>query len=436
MSVHERDFFDPDIETMPRANIERLQESRILQLIPYVYGQSALVREVWEHAGVTPDDIRSLDDFKAKAPFITKDDMRRFRDRHDDPFCGLTCSGPPHLRGVGFTTGTTGDPTPIAHSDFSIAATAMKRELWQIGVRSNDYFGYMLFTFREGLLLDKFSDAGMIPLTLQHLPQDVPHLVALSRQYRPKALFMLSTPVIMVLDQYQKKTGDDLREAFSSYKGAVFGGEPLNPVFRALVESWGLEIFELSSLGDITTAMECRAHNGLHTWEDLALVEHLDPFGTAPMQNNQRGELVVTSLADDIAPLVRYRTDDLIEYTNEPCTCGRTHGRFKPIGRKGDEMLIGGRSILPIDLFPLMGHFPETHAGLFQLVRAQREADRLTLRVAYDPAVTQGSLDDLARRIEDHISTALRVPVSVQLLTHEEILRNGPPTKIPRVVKP
>ena len=98
-------------------------------------------------------------------------------------------------------------------------------------------------------------------------------------------------------------------------------------------------------------------------------------------------------------------------------------------------MLIGGRSILPLDIFPLMGRFPETHAGLFQLVRPQREADRLTLRVAYDPAIATGSLDDLARRIEDHVATALQVPVTVKLLTHEEILRNGPPTKIPRVVK-
>jgi phenylacetate-CoA ligase len=429
-------FFEPDVETMPRDQIERLQESRILQLVPYVYQRSPLVREVWDEAGVHPDDIRSLADYKARAPFIDKDRIRRFRDQHHDPFGGLACVSAPHLKRVGFTSGTTGDPTPLPGSDYHPAMAALKRELWHIGVRAGDYFGLMLFTFREGMLGDIWVDSGMRPVTVQHLPSEIPHLVAISRRYRPKALFMLSTPLIVTLDAYQKQTGDDLREAFSSYAGVVFGGEPLSPVMRAIVEAWGLEIFELSSLGDVATTMQCRAHDGMHTWEDLALVEHLDPSGGEPVPDGTRGELVVTALADDVAPLVRYRTDDLVEFTRAPCSCGRTHGRLKPLGRKGDEMVVQGRSVLPLDLFPLVPQFAATRMGLFQLVRPQREVDRLRVRVGYDPAELDVSEGELAGRLATLIGATLSIPVDIEIVTNARLLDGGPPNKIPRVTKP
>jgi phenylacetate-CoA ligase len=432
----EQQYFDADVETMPRAQIERLQEARILKLVPYAYRRSALVRAVWDEAGVTPADIGSLADFKARVPFIDKETIRRFRDRHGDPFGGLVCARPPHLRGVGFTSGTTGDPTPLPRSEVHVALASLQRELWHIGVRPGDYFAHVLFTFREGLMSDRFMESGMRPVAVQHTPADMPWLIELSRQCRPRAMFMLSTPLVIALDQYQRRTGDDLREAFSSYRGVVFGGEPMSPSLRAIVDGWGLEVFELSSLGDVCTTMECRAHDGMHTWEDLSLVEHLEPGGGRPAADGERGELVVTALLGDVAPLIRFRTDDLVRFTRAPCGCGRTHGRLWPVGRKGDEMLIGGRSVLPVDIFPLMQQFPETHAGLFQLVRARREADTLELRVGYDPAALRCTLAELAGRLGHALGSALGVPVAVALLPDEELLRNGPPNKIARVVKP
>ncbi|MAZ90070.1 MAG: CoF synthetase [Cellvibrionaceae bacterium] len=434
-AINDDRFFDADIETMPRDQIEKLQEARILQLVPYVYQRSPLVKSLWNEAGITPDDIRSLADFKAKVPFMDKDMIRDYRDKHDDPFGGLACATAPHLRGVGFTSGTTGDPTPLPRSEDHISLTGLKREMWHMGVRSNDYMTYMLFTFRDGLNADKWLESGMRPIAIQHLPNEIPYFVQVSRQLRPKAMFMLSTPVILTLEQYQKNTGEDLREAFSSYQGAVFGGEPLSPHLRSLVESWGLEIFELSSLGDIATTMECKAHDGMHTWEDLALVEHLDPEKNEPVADGTRGELVVTALADDVGPLIRFRTDDLISFTRQPCTCGRTHGRLKPLGRKGDEMLIQGKSILPIDIFPLIGNVKETSSGLFQLIRPQREADILNLRVGYDQNSLETPTDELAGRLTDLISSKLDIPVNIHLTDNAELLKNGPPNKIPRVTK-
>ncbi|WP_256352568.1 hypothetical protein [Pseudomonas sp. PDM31] len=175
----------------------------------------------------------------------------------------------------------------------------------------------------------------------------------------------------------------------------------------------------------------------MHTWEDLAMIEQLDPSGGGSVADGERGELVVTALLDDVAPLIRYRTDDLVRFTRKPCTYGRTHGRLKPIGRKGDEMLIQVSSILPIDIFPLMEQFPEAHTGLFQLVRSQREMDVLTLCVGYDESALTDGVQALGARIADTLLSTLQVqvPVIVELISNESLLENGPPHKIPRVVK-
>ena len=113
-------FFEPDVETMPRARIAALQEERILELVPYVYERSALVRRKWEEAKVKPSDVNSLADFTERVPFITKDDIRRFRDEVQDPFGGLLCTdyrtpprssprpGPPGMPPCTRTPGTGG----------------------------------------------------------------------------------------------------------------------------------------------------------------------------------------------------------------------------------------------------------------------------------------------------------------------------------------
>ena len=89
-------YFEPEIEAMPRQALAALQQERILELVPYVYERSALVRRKWEEARVKPSDINSLADFTERAPFITKDDIRQFRDQARDPASGQRPLPPPH----------------------------------------------------------------------------------------------------------------------------------------------------------------------------------------------------------------------------------------------------------------------------------------------------------------------------------------------------
>ena len=84
-------YFQPEVETMPRAELTKLQTERILSLVPYAYERSAFYREVWDAAGVRPADIRDLGDFARLIPTITRDDIKAFRSRTGDPYAGLLC---------------------------------------------------------------------------------------------------------------------------------------------------------------------------------------------------------------------------------------------------------------------------------------------------------------------------------------------------------
>ncbi len=434
-----RRCFVPEIETMPRDRIDRHAEELLLgEIVPWAYERSPLIRETWDAAGVTAADIQSLDDFHEKVPFIDKDAIRSFRDRHDDPYGGLLCLdfNDPKMRkvfsAIFSTSGTTGDPTPAPYA--GRGPSFLVREFWELGCRPGDHFMHCLFTFRGPAIHDTVRGIGATPVFVDHQPADVPQLFRFSRELRPTGWYTLSGPMVLMIEHAADELGVDVAEAFSSYRGVIFAGEPIGPRTRAKVESWGLELFIQTSLGDVGAATECREHDGAHFWEDTAFVESLDPDGTEPVGDGERGELVSTTLLDKIAPLVRYRSDDLVRVTHEPCACGRTHGRVWPLGRKGDEVVVSGKSVLPGDVWAAVETVDETAAGLFQLVRPRREMPRLRVRVGYATEGPKG-LADLRTRVTDAIGAAVGVVPEVEMVENSVLLRQGPPHKIPRVTK-
>jgi len=433
-----RRYFSPEIEQMPRASIDRQRDEKLLgDLIPWAYKRSGLIRETWDAAGVRPADVTSMSDFHEKVPFIDKDAIRSYRDRHDDPYGGLLCLDPadPTMKGIFSaifsTSGTTGDPTPAPFA--GRGPSMLVREFWELGARPGDHFLHCLFTFRGPSIHDTIRGIGATPVFVDHQPGDIEQLLRFSRDFRPTGWYTLSGPLIMMIEETATRLGIDLQDAFSSYRGVVFAGEPIGPRARARVEEWGLELFIQTSLGDVGAATECREHDGCHMWEDTAYIESLDPEGTTAVGDGIRGELVSTTLIDKVAPLLRYRSDDLVRVTREECACGRTHGRVHTLGRKGDEIIVEGTSVLPGDVWGAVESIDETN-GLFQMIRPSREVDTLRLRVGY-ATEGPGGLPALRVRIEDAVEESVGIRPDIDLVEREVLLRQGPPHKIPRVTK-
>ncbi len=428
------EFLDP-IEGASREVLDAHQEAAIGAITRYAYEHAPLIRQQWDAIGLTPSAIKSRADFVAKAPLIEKDDIRRYRDAHNDPTGGMGRLRPGETVSIATTSGTTGDPTPVPGWAELPIDISYARDIWHMGVRPGDYITYMLFTFRGGHRRRTYAPLDIAEIHFSISPEETARAVEASLRFRPTIWQLCSTPVLLMLEAYFEKSGVDPRDVFSSYKGAIFGGEPLSARLAALTASWGLELFETTSLGDVAGATECRMHNGFHAFEDLSFLECVDPTTREPVADGEIGELVVTTLVDRMTPLIRYATGDLATIDRVGCGCGRNHARFRVLGRATDQILINGRSILPREIMGLVEVHSETRGGLFQIVRTDREMAELRLRVGFDNARLASGEDALRLRLHDQISSALGVPVAIQLVDEQELLKLGPPHKIPRVTK-
>lgn len=433
-------YFDAEWETMTRERLEDEQLGLLLDLLPYAYEHSPLVRETWESARVHPRDIRTLDDFRERVPFIDKDAVRRFRDERGDPYGGLLCIDQSELTAIMSTSGTTGDPTLVAErwGGGAERPTIITRDFWGMGLRPGDHVALVLFTFR-GPMYGLIQGLGATPVLVNYDPAEIGRLLQLSVEYRPTIMYNFGGTLMSATPAAAERVGIDPRDAFSSYLGVVWAGEPLGPRARALAAEWGLALFEHSSVGDVTASFECTAHDGLHFWEDTAFVEGIEPDAAGHTDaveavDGARAELVATALTNRVAPLIRYRSDDVVKLTREMCRCGRTHARMWTIGRKSDEVVVDGRPVMPIDVWGAIEAVDACALGLFQVVRPAREVDRLRLRVGYAAGYAH-RLNSVRDDVVGAVSAAIGVVPEIELVADEQLLRLGPPHKIPRVTK-
>jgi phenylacetate-CoA ligase len=293
-----------------------------------------------------------------------------------------------------------------------------------------------MFTFR-GPIYNFPHALGAVPLIFEHSPLELPRWVEMVRRYRPTAMYTVSGPLLLGLAELERRTGVDLREVFSSFRAVIFAGEPLGARARENVERWRVPVYEHSSAGDVGAAFECRERDGMHVHEDVGYYEFIDPEArgpaeAAPAPDGGVGELVATSLTNDVFPLIRYRSDDLDRFTRSRCRCGRSHARLWTLGRKGDEVRVQGRSVLPRDVWQAVESLEETAAGLFQIIRSSRDVERLRLRVGY---AGEPRLPELAERVAASVAKSVGVEPEVLLVPDAELLKLGPPHKIPRVAR-
>lgn len=430
----DRRFLEPEIETAPREVIQELQEKRILELVPYAWERSAFYRELWSSAGVTPDDIRSLDDFITKIPTFCKDDIKAYRDRTGDPFGGLLCVDVSELTSITSTSGTTGMPELIPEI-WTVAPplpTHYARNLWEIGLRPGDKVLMPPGSFRN--YFDDFLHMlGLIPVYLDcWIGQGEQVLRAIERY--EIAFVQLFLPLVLEFEKLEEQY--DMRTMLSSLKGAAFAGMPLGKTLTEKVrDEWGVNLYTYTSAGDTGTAWEGREHDGYTLWEDTVLAETLDTVTGAPVGDREAGELVATDLDNWAAPYIRFRSGDMVRITREPAPSGNTHGRMWVLGRSGDEMIIGGKPIMVAEIWQLLESLPELGDGIFQVVRYADAMDRLRLRAGYPPERT-GDLDELAQRAASVLESGLGVAVDVELRPIDDLLATASSVaKFSRVVK-
>jgi phenylacetate-CoA ligase len=412
------------VETLPRADLERLQLERLRALVTHA-ARVPLHRDRLAAAGVTADGIRTLGDLR-RLPFTTKAD---FRDTY--PF-GLLAVPMDQVVRIHASSGTTGKPTVVAYTrgDLDVWTEAMARTLRAGGVRPGDVvqnaYGYGLFTGGLGFHYGAEAvGAAVIPMSGGFTERQ---LVSLQD---------LGTTVLCCTPSYALHLAEAIEEAGIRpedlrLRVGFFGAEPWTEAMRDTIQThlrlMALNIYGLSEVTGPGVAVECPERRGMHVAEDHFLPEVVDPDTLEPVPAGTTGELVFTTLSKQGMPLIRYRTRDLTALDPAPCPCGRTLVRLGRImGRSDDMLIIRGVNVYPSQIEHTLLQIPELAPHYLLVVRREHNLDTLEVRVEAQAAVTtagQPAVGAVTARVKRRLLEALGVSADVSVVAPKTIERS------------
>ena len=409
-------YWEEEIETMSRENLEQLQIERLKKTID-IASKAPYYKEVFEKNGITPESITSVEDIR-KIPFTTKADMRA-----NYPF-GLV-AGDMSEDGVRIhsSSGTTGNPTVIVHSqhDLDSWANLVARCLYMVGVRKTDVFqnssGYGMFTGGLGF---QYGAEWLGCLTVPAAAGNSKRQIKFITDFKSTALHAIPSYAIRLAEVIQEEGIDPTS---TSLKTLIIGAEPHTDEQRKKIERMlgvkAYNCFGMTEMNGPGVAFECKNQEGMHIWEDCYLVEIIDPETGEPMPDGEIGELVLTTLDRDMMPLLRYRTRDLTRIINEPCSCGRTHRRIDRIkGRSDDMFIIKGVNIFPMQIEKILVQFPELGSNYLITLETINNQDEMIVEVELSDLSTDNyiELEKLRKNITHQLKDEILVTPKVKLV--------------------
>ena len=398
-------FWEPQIETMPPADVRALQWQR-LQATQQRAMTSVYYQRMYREAGVTADSIKNLADLH-KLPFTTKQHLRA-----GYPFEILTVKKEEVVR-LHSSSGTTGQATVVCHNahDLSAWANLIARCMYMTGARPADVFqnmtGYGMFTGGLGF---HYGAERLGMLTVPAGAGNSKRQIKFMQDFGTTIIHAIPSYALHLLSVFEEAGVDPQRD--THLKIAYLGAEPYSEHTRQRVEEGlGAKVFNSYGLSEMSgpgVAFECPEQNGMHIWEDAYLVEVLNPTTLEPMPDGEEGELVLTTLDREAMPLIRYRTRDLTSIVPGACPCGRTHKRIARIkGRSDDMFIIKGVNVFPMQVETLLMSIPEVGRNYQIILENAGPMDAMTVRVEVQHEFFNGDIKSL-NALKQRITAALK----------------------------
>ncbi len=397
-------YFNPDLETMTHAELECLQLERLQETVRHCMN-SEFYRRRFAELGITPEDIRSLDDVR-RLPFTTKEDLRE-----NYPF-GLACVPIKECVRLHSSSGTTGNPTVVLHTqkDLDEWANAVGRCLWMVGSRPEDVFqnsaGYGMFTAGLGF---QYGAERVGMLTVPAAAGNTTRQIKFIRDFGTTVLHAIPSYASRIFEVMKEEGCDPRRD--TKLRVLCIGAEPHSEEQRKRIEeNLGVKAYNSYGISEMMgpgVAFECPEQNGLHIWEDYFIVEIIDPVTLEPVKEGELGELVLTTINREAMPLLRYRTRDLTRFLPGECACGRHHRRIARLqGRSDDMIILKGVNIFPIQIEKILLKFKELSTDYLITLDTRDDGDHMTI----DVELSQMFTDDYSRlqQLEKTITRLLK----------------------------
>ncbi len=391
--------------------------------VKHAYEGSSVYREKLDAASVTPDSITSLDDLQ-KLPFTSADDLR---DGYPFPLRAVPFE---QIVRIHASSGTTGKRKVLSYTqkDLDDWTDFFARCYQMAGVTPLDRVqiavGYGVWTAGMGFQLgcEKIG-ALAVPIGPGNIDLQIQFLL----DFQSTVFCSTASMALLMAEEIHKRGIADK----IAVKKIIYGSERSSRSMRQKISELfgGAELFDITGLTELYgpgTGIECPEHDCIHYWGDYYILEILDPETLKPVPEGEWGEMVVTSLCKEGAPLIRYRTHDITRIIPGRCSCGSIlprHSRIK--GRSDDTIKFRGVNIYPSSIDTILSAVPGIGSEYqIHLTRDNAGRDHMRLVVERGEGVDSGRTPELVHEIGHQVKKQLLVSVATELVDYATLPRS------------
>ena len=417
-------LFNKKMETLPRKEIRELQLKRLKETVKKLYENVPFYRNKFKELKIKPTDIKTLEDIR-KLPLTTKDDLR-----NNSPF-GMMVTSLDNCIELHASSGTTGIPITVCYTpnDIDVWSEVMARCLSMSGLTKKDIFQnpipYGTFTGAFGFHYGAQKvGALVIPSGMGQSERQLKLM-----DYYDTTFISGVASYAMRLSQVAQEINVDLEKL--KVRNGLFGAEMFTPgLKKRIMNAWDMDVHDIYGLTEMCgpgVSTDCDQHDGLHLWEDHFLIEVLDPITLEPVEPEEEGEIVLTTLTKEGMPLLRYRTRDIAKiYDQEVCDCGRTHVKHTTIkGRSDDMIIIRGTNIYPGQIESVLMKNQEVGGNWRMVLDTKNDVDMLTVEVESKNQLSQVESADLEESLKNDIKSVIVFTPRVTVLPPNGIPQEG-----------
>ena len=407
--MNTRKFWNEEVETLPIEKLHDLQKEKLQKAIEWAYGKTKFYKELFDQAGIKPEDITSPDDL-VKIPFTSDIEVA-----DDVPLHKRIAVPEEEIRMYHSTSETVGAVVPIPFTkkdEETFFREGEARGRWTMGVRPSDV-AQVLTRFDCCFLGYRELGAATVLMSAGRYNDD--HQIHLTQA---AGVTVLEHMPSFLLGYLEKMESSGIKVSDTNLRMASGVGEGWAESYKKKVEQrFGIPFMTLYGAVEISPffAAECSDRNGLHVNADQGIIEIVDPETGLRLPDGELGEIVVTMFQREAMPLIRYKVGDMgsiMPY--EPCSCGRTTPKISYVkGRVSQRISIGGNKILPIDVEEIVARFDELDPE-FRIVCEKPEMDILKLKVEQKDDIKPGK--NLKEKIEEIIFNDLGLNSEIDIV--------------------
>lgn len=416
-------YYQKEIECASPEKLREIQDERLVKQVKHVWDNVPYYRKKMEEKGVTPDDIKGVDDLH-KLPFLSKADLR------DAYPYGLLAAPLKDCVRIQSTSGTTGRRVVAFYTknDIDLWEDCCARAIVAAGGTNEDVvqiaYGYGLFTGGAGLHGGSHKVGSLtLPMSSGNTDRQLQFMTDL------KSTILCCTPsyaAYLAESIHERGLRDKIK-----LKAGIFGAEAWSEKMRQEIQNQlGIKAYDIYGLTEISgpgVAFECSEQAGMHINEDHFIAEIIDPDTGEVLPDGTQGELVFTSITKEAFPLLRYRTRDICVLTREKCSCGRTLVKMcKPMGRSDDMLIVKGVNVFPSQIETVL--IEQGYKSNYQII-VDRVNNSDTLEVMVE--MTQdnfsdnlGKITEMEKSLVAALKAMLGIYTKVRLVAPKSITRS------------